>query len=482
MKKATVAAGVFLGLHVLWTYWRPVPLWGVALLGYLPPGARLLFLLLGVCLLVRGVRETLMNGVSRVGRVLSPWQEGWRGHLGHGAIVLGGVLAFAGFRSAVPLLGDGHMLLLELDDLWGVERVDRAPLAYWLIRWMDGTGREVWGSPEMTYRIFSYASGALYLGLSVPIGRVLGRTPLERTVVLGFLVTGGFLQLFFGYVENYALLFPGMLLYLLAGFLAVNNRLHAVLPALILGILIPLHFSLASLAPSLLVLPFLRNGIPASRARSTIEAALLGALSVGLALCILWLLEFDVLSPVGHLKASPILPLIPHAGPEYHYTMFSPVHLLEFANQFLLAAPAAVMVLAACRPGFDARDRTHTFALVCGAFPVMATAIANPTIGAFRDWDVAAFSALPVTLWAALVLVRQSGSPARLRQVGFLIVAAAALHTAVWVGVNAHAEAAEARFSDLLGRCRLATHARSAGWEMLGAFRHGEGITVTGDP
>ena len=128
--RTTVVVGLFLGLHVLWAGWRPLPLWGVSLLAYVSLPAGLLFAVLCVCLLLPATGELIVDAVSRAGRGLSPWQDGRRRHLGHAAVVAVGLLAFTTFRTATPLLGDGQMLLLELDDLWGVQRVDRAPLAY----------------------------------------------------------------------------------------------------------------------------------------------------------------------------------------------------------------------------------------------------------------------------------------------------------------------------------------------------------------
>ena len=49
------------------------------------------------------------------------------------------------------------------------------------------------------------------------MARKLGRSHIESVIILGFLLTAGFLLLFFGYVETYPILFPATLLYLLIG-------------------------------------------------------------------------------------------------------------------------------------------------------------------------------------------------------------------------------------------------------------------------
>ena len=48
----------------------------------------------------------------------------------------------------------------------------------------------------------------------------------------------------------------------------------------------------------------------------------------------------------------------------------------------------------------------QSFFAVAGLYPLLFNAMTNPEIGAFRDWDVLAFPALPLSLWAACALLR----------------------------------------------------------------------------
>ena len=153
---------------------------------------------------------------------------------------------FIVLRSAIHLMGDGYLLIRELGmSLWQVSpRNDHAPCSFWAVSTLHELGKHLWDSAENTYRVYSYASGFLYLALSFGFAGIVRRDHLHRAVTLSFLLTPGFIQLFFGYVENYSFIYPIFLLYLLIGFLALRRALPVWVAAAVLGILIPLHFTL----------------------------------------------------------------------------------------------------------------------------------------------------------------------------------------------------------------------------------------------
>jgi tetratricopeptide (TPR) repeat protein len=94
-----------------------------------------------------------------------------------------------------------------------------------------------------------------------------------------------------------------------------------------------------------------------------------------------------------------------------------------------------------------------------GLFSLLFTFVANPEIGFFRDWDVLSLPALPLTLWAGIVLIER----------------AAALHTLAWIALNANQQTAVARYEHLMEGAVLSRHARSYGWDELGAYYRDQG-------
>ena len=396
-------------------------------------------------------------------------------------LALVGGISFIVLNAKTHLLGDGYLYIRELDKgLWqATPRTDRAPLSFWMIRTFHQIGGSLWGSAETTYRIFSQASGILYL-IQIPfVGWILGRDRPERIIIVGLLLTPGYLQLFFGYVETYPFLFPTILFFLLTGSLVLKRKLPLWVPSAILGILIPLHFMMAALVPSLLILAVLRIGIERKSAplcfswkRTCFRAMASLVVVPGLALVIFYFIDYE---PLNYLNKSPAFHLLsPFAVLDFsnHYPLFSFAHLRDVLNQYLLVAPAALITLGLVRRHVLFSDPDRKFLLTASLFPILFTLITNPVVGAFRDWDAFAYPAVPFTLWAAVTLNRRIHERSDLIHIGILVGGAAAMHTLLWIGLNANPGYAARRYADILEHCRLSGHARSYGWETLGSYYH----------
>ena len=473
LKRPVFVVGAFLVLHIMLGFWYPLCMWGGDLLAFHPLWAQILFVVLSSMILIPAFRRRIVDGLSGLTRTLRVWDTPARS-LAFGLIlVLAGGGAFTVFGSAAHLLGDGYLRTRELDGaLWDSNpSADRAPLAFWIIRALHQFGQTVWQSSEFTYRIYSTISGILYLLLVIPLTRVLGRKRQERGIVLGFLLTPGFLQLFFGYVETYSLLFPGMALFLLAGLQVLRGRLPLWVPGCVLGILIPLHFLMLSFIPSILVLAILRADTPSQgfswkrpKKRDLVQLVVTPLV----VLSVFQIIDFDPLAYLRNLKDSHLLSLVVDPDYSHHYGLISFGHLYDVLNEYLLVAPGAVIVLFLLPKGGFRLNSVSIFLLTASFFPILLTATANPEVGAFRDWDAFAFPALPLTLWAAASLIRQGRDPSSLAHTGFLVCSSAAFHSLLWIGLNADPAKAESRFAGLLEHCQLSGHARSYGWETLG--------------
>ena len=447
-------------------------MWGMDLLTYYPAWVQVLCIALGALLLMPSVRVWAIRGMRAIPDAVDPWRSRRSFALfAFVAIVAGGV-AFIGLRSAVHLLGDGYLRLRELTDAtFGTAlQASNAPLALWAIKTLYGAGL-TGTSPELTYRVYSVLSGMLYLLTALFAARVLGRDGRERSVLLGFAVTPGFVALFFGYVETYALLMPAIMIYLVTGIQTLRGRWPLWLPAGILGALIPLHLTLVTFVPSLVVLGFLRGREAVRQAERWKPVfrivAQMGAAPAVL-LLVLGAIGFDAAGYMAKVKDSHLLPLYSQPVFIYHYGIFSPAHLFDVINQYLLVAPGAVLVCFLTKRRAWTGGTEAAFFAAAAVFPFLFTVVANPEIGAFRDWDAFAYPALPLTLWAGVALVRHATS--RLADVGLMVCGAAALHSLLWVGVNARHTSAEARFAAILSHAQVSGQARSYGWETLGSY------------
>ena len=352
----------------------------------------------------------------------------------------------------------------------------RAPLSFALIRAMHHAGRAFWETAENTYRIYSYASGVLYVLLSFPVAASLGKNKLEKSVVLAVLLTAGYLQLFFGYVENYALYIPGLLLYLLMGLYTLRNRLSLYAPALVLGMLLALHQAFAVFGPSLLFLAYRtwrhRQDAGPSWKNTAATVAALCCVPVSTAV-LLELSGVGIEGYLGRMGGRNFLPLFSEPGLQSQYRIFSLEHFLDFLNQQLLTAPVACMACALLRK----RDLRHQpFLLIAAVFPLLFTFLARPEIGVFRDWDIFSLPALPLTLWVATALMARIRAREPLFHSACLLCGAAAFHTLFWIGLNASAGPAEARYVHLVNR--LTGISSVNGWITLGKFHRRQNNTT----
>ena len=251
--RPAVIAFIFLGLHILPLFWRPIPMWGVDFLVYMPLPIRGIFILLSVLLFIPGFRRKIRGWARAFPLVL--WGKGRRAWAGQCLLVLAALAAFVALSSARHFLGDGYHLIKELDaDIW--KEPHRAPLTHTAIRVLHLAGNSLWQTAENTHRVYSYVAGVLYVVLVFPVAGTFGKNKLEKSIVLAFLLSTGYMQLFFGYVENYALYMPGLLLYILICLRTQKDRLPLYLPSFVLGMLLALHQGFSVFGPSLLYLAY----------------------------------------------------------------------------------------------------------------------------------------------------------------------------------------------------------------------------------
>ena len=380
--------------------------------------------------------------------------------------------------AAKHLLGDGYLLLTSLESGEFSERLDRAALTYSLISILHDFGSAWWNSAETTFCIISYLSGVVYLLLSFSVADALAKNHHGKSIILAFLLTGGYLQLFAGYVENYPLYLPGTLLYILVGQRTLENRLSIYLPALLLGLLTALHLYFVVFAPSLLFLSWRnrQNFSSAWEHALVIFGALITApLSF---LFLLWVIGVDIHPYLGRTGGQHFLPIF--SAPDKLYGLLSIAHLLDLINLLLLSAPGACMTIFLMRK----EDLSHNiFLLTLAASSLTFLLVVNPNLGAFRDWDILALPALPLTVWAAdAILSRIRDSDRRFHHAS-LICGAATLHSLLWMGLNSHDGSAKARYVDLMEKMSVSASGRpipesrgvANGWANLAHLYHKEG-------
>jgi tetratricopeptide (TPR) repeat protein len=466
-QRITLAAGLFLAAHLLFAHWHPFSLWGLDYLRFYPLWAQALFAVLAALPFFSFAQPWLIRLFSHPRLFTLP--------LGS-AFVVAGVALFIALQSAVHLLGDGELCLREISK--GAGRRGNAPLTFWLLEQIHQLLRFTQTPALNTYQIYTYLSGALYLSLSLVAARRWGQTPAAQALLLGGLCSLGLIQLFFGYVENYALLIPGMLFYFFYSFRFLNGSASPYPVAGVLSILVLLHFEMLMLVPSLLVLFYLRSSLshksltsPTNTPSSTGHLALALGLPLLLGFVALWALGLEPLTYLKKTQASHLLPILEAPGFKQAYRLFSFSHFLDYTNLVFLVSPATLWILTGS--GFKRCTLSkpeHLFLWVAALPPLAFAFFFNPEIGFCRDWDLLCFALLPLSIWTVLLVSRSFEDQARLARLTLILCWSAGLHTLFWIGLNAQESPSVARFTRLLEQAPLSAYARSYGWDTLGEY------------
>ena len=365
--------------------------WGFHFFGFLPP----LFFVVSLAILTAHVVVVVRYDIRRV---LAPVQEimDRRPYVFLVIVVLAFIGTSALVRVQVPLLGDSFYIIKHFADVSrGDSHLDprNEPLATSIFFLMMRLG----GKPAYKELLDAFYYGELILGtiLIVLVYFITNRlfdARQPRLLVFLLLLSLPYMQLFFGYIENYSVVLVALALYVLSGILVYQNKLpfHASAIALVLCFLA--HYLTILLLPSLLFLS--RDCL---QRRKYVELSLgvlfLAASSAGLLYSVGW--DYAKLLPLTphHHYLSATTPSELSEATSEAYTLFSPYHLLELLNYAVLMGSAML-----CLMGLQlfqrktylsgARSREQKF-LLFAFLPIMVFLIvAKFDLGAARDWDV----------------------------------------------------------------------------------------------
>jgi len=458
-----------LGLQGLGAFLPGPWLWGASHLAYAPAPARLLVPLAGMLLLWTPAGE----GFGRwLARRFAPafFARGW---LCLGAAPLAGAIAFWSLRCRSHLLGDGW-LLGELVHLrvpfhgFGVVAYHLHERLYRALAW------ETEAQAFLLFALLSVLAGCLYLIVAAWGARRASADPGERAWLYLLLVWCAPLQLFFGYVEVYALLAVGWTLFALL--LAREGGAGRRAAAIALGAALALHLNALFAAPVLLLAALLpEEQEPAGIIRRTAEIAWPPAagLLAGVGLLLLGGYGPDWFR-LDFLQRAPGAAILRGIGGGEGWLRAR--HLKDLVNLLLLLAPVPLALIAA---GCAARRRAGTrlargeIVLLAGSlWLILLMLLLHLRLGVVRDWDLFAPSAVLFTLAAFRLWRGRAQARERHRLIGWSAVTAVLL-SAPWFWLNAGETRSLRRFED--GIADLPRFARAYAFEEVGKYHRKAG-------
>lgn len=280
-------------------------------------------------------------------------------------------------------------------------------------------------SVAQVYAVVSAVAGGIYLFILVLLANQAA--PASRFGFVGLALSGGYVQLFFGEIENYTMVATMILIYLAVAHLYVRRRAPLWAASGALSLAIAFHLLAGWLLPSLGYLFLL------SKKRSEVRS--IGGGILGLTLPLAAALAFL------HFHGLPIQRLLDSShvsGMGGNYARYLAPLQLEYhggiVNVLALLLPAVFMLPALAYFGRLGRDPYSRF-LQIGTFSMLLFAfIWRAQLGVYEDWSLFAPGLVPAALLVSRSFFLDS------RAGGWRIAAAlmltGSLHTLLWILSN----------------------------------------------
>ena len=304
-------------------------------------------------------------------------------------------------------LGDGYLLLSRLETgstpvrPWNIGAYFISDSIHGLL---GGSGET---RAELAYRLVAWLNGLFFLAATALVAVSLYKCRRDRLIFMTGVASGGFALLFFGYVENYPSLVTLTAVATFLGLLAAAgtvNRWWILLP---ITVALLVHPFAVALLPGALYLIGRESGLARrylSLPQNGQRVIWIGAVAVA-AVAAIWLYRSS-----SFLRFSLVPPVTDKFTVE-GYTLFSAKHLIDFANLLFQLLPACltllwIMVSLRSRKSFASVQ--YRFLLLILIPSMLIAFLFDPKLGMPRDWDLFAFSGVPLVILLFVVLLNAS--------------------------------------------------------------------------
>ena len=281
-------------------------------------------------------------------------------------------------------------------------------------------------SVELSYQVLSSVVGGVFILLLMYYCSIM----FPERPVLAFVVcvSGGYMQLFFGDVENYTLTATLIMAYFVVSSIYIKGRMSIITPSVILAAALTFHLLAGFLIPSLLILYIIawKRG----EKRSVIIAAGMFCAVVALTLVFFHLNDLPIRNLWYHSHVfghgGNIRPRLVDPSPGYYFQML---------NLAFLLAPVWIILIPLLLFGRVKLDDMNIHLMVAAIFMGLFFVGWKATLGVYADWNMFAAAALPVTF---LVLRNMLSTECILRRcwLVYLFAWLFILHSYSWVISN----------------------------------------------
>ncbi len=351
----------------------------------------------------------LMRPLHRIGDSIFEYISGILEHpryMWWMAIAFGSLIPFWFLRMPTNMLGDGYTFINNIgNDLPVMEKwseVGAIKLVHALYQLLPYSGLK---GAEYAYALVSVTSGGVTLFLFFLVAYELGRDKTERLFILCLQIFSGWLLLFFGYAENYPVLWPFMVGYIYFSIRYIKGQTSLVLPTLFLLIALLLHVQIVFFLISYLVLITAHGyGARFFHKNKGLSRGILGLIAIIGGVLFVWRYQ-NVPDFQFHF-----MPLINGRSPVPGYTLLSISHLLDIVNEFLLIIPLLPLLIFMGWQNRKAilKDGVDRFLSLFTLGGLILILIFDPKLGMGRDWDLFALTGFGTLLLLARMVILSS--------------------------------------------------------------------------
>ena len=400
MRATMIFVVVLTTLHLIGAFAPNIFTWGVHFLGFLPKSMLLLYVFLivvGCAYIFKGSGEQHVIRISQL-FALKPAT-----FLVITCIMF--VVCAVLLRVEVPLLGDSFIAVkIFSKSIQGAQILppSHQSLAlhyFYLFLKLSGT----FNYPEM---MNAFLIGELLLGIGFIVivyftTKNIFENPTYRCLSFLLLMVLPYMELFFGYVELYAVILFLLSMYVLVTTLYLQDKIPFAVTPVVFTLLLLSHYLNALLLPSLFYLGFLEY-----RRRRWKHIGISVAVLAILVIVGLTLMNFNIEKLIPPNRGVPLLTIAPSESQFQAYTLFSPYHFSDLLNLAVLLSPSALFMLVMTFTRHRSvllSSPTSRFFMITSAPIVVFVLAARFDIPMAQDWDVPASYAYLLTLYALLV-------------------------------------------------------------------------------
>jgi len=367
---------VVLGVSSFFTDAR---LWGVNIWGYFPLYVSLILFVIGLFALIfvkfrdmERKSEPGSDGTDSNDRKYLIWVF---------PVSLLFVASFVLLKGQTFFLGDGYQVisLLAEDNYIKSRELGESLIHLWTVKAFGLTGNQ---GAQLSYQWLSIIAGVFYLVLTALFSHRLFDNVVDRILFFLGAISGGYMLLFFGYVENYTFFVLSVALYTMVGLLIVCGKMSRWWLVLFLSLPMFFHILGLILIPSAVYLLLVNT--KTGKRLSEINP---------------WLKRFTAFSVVIIIVAVLVyfyrndyffrFAIVPFAADRFtieNYTMFSLKHVLDFFNLLMLMLPAfplmvVLLISLSGRKVFRRKEYRYLTILLLSALG--AVFIFDPKLGPF---------------------------------------------------------------------------------------------------